>query len=70
MEHPALIMLPFIMALLGLIDSKIAYTVLLGMAPTGRHWRAADLRRHRQKAPGTDRPLIEDRTLHVLAAAL
>ena len=35
-ERPILIMLPFIMALLGLIISEIVYTVSLSMAPVGR----------------------------------
>ena len=35
-ESPALIMLPFVMALLGFIASEIGYTVSLGMAPVGQ----------------------------------
>ena len=35
-ESPILIMLPFIMALLGLIVSEIVYTVSLSMAPIGQ----------------------------------
>lgn len=35
-ERPILIMLPFIMALLGLIVSEIVYTVSLSMAPIGQ----------------------------------
>ena len=35
-ERPILIMLPFIMALLGLIVSEVVYTVSESMAPIGR----------------------------------
>ena len=35
-ESPALIMLPFVMALLGFIASEIVYTVSLGMTPVGQ----------------------------------
>ena len=35
-ERPILIMLPFVMALLGLIVSEIVYTVSLSMTPIGR----------------------------------
>ena len=35
-ERPILIMLPFVMALLGLIVSEIVYTVSMSMAPIGQ----------------------------------